>query len=61
MTGPELNHGALSRGELRQAARQCQALGVQSRGELATAWRALADALAELADARDPAHRRADA
>jgi hypothetical protein len=50
MTGPELNHGALSRGELRQAARQAAALAVQSRGELATAWRALAAALAELAD-----------
>jgi hypothetical protein len=56
MTGPELNHGALSRAELRQAARQAAALGVQSRGELATAWRHLAAALAELADARDPAH-----
>jgi hypothetical protein len=56
MTGPELNHGALSRAELRQAERQCRALSVQSRGNLSAAWRALADALSELADARDPAH-----
>jgi hypothetical protein len=54
MTGPELNHAALTRAELHQAARQCQALSVQSRGALSAAWRALADALGELAEQRDP-------
>jgi hypothetical protein len=56
MTGPELNHGALCRAELRQAERQCRALAVQSRGALSAAWRALAAALSELADERDPTH-----